>query len=230
MNRLILASNSPRRRELLSLIGIPFETRPVDLDETPLPDEMPDSCVRRLAESKAMLSFKSMDRLIPSEVRLIASDTIVVDGLSILGKPIDERDAEQMLRRLRGKVHQVYTAVTVIPTKNALMATEVCITDVPIRDYTDEEMKAYIASGDPFDKAGAYAIQHRIFHPVDRMEGCYASVMGFPVCLVTRMLRQSGVTIGNNVPKKCQRMLDYSCPVYDDYLTGTKQGQPTSYQ
>src|SRR5204863_5653183 len=110
--------------------------------------------------------------------------TTVVDGNDILGKPIDNAEAFAMLTRLRGHTHQVYTGVALLRKSDGLLLKELSVTDVPMRDYSDEEINAYIATGDPLDKAGAYAIQHPQFQPVEHMRGCYASVMGLPLCLV----------------------------------------------
>ena len=107
----------------------------------------------------------------------------------MLGKPADPDDAERMLRQLRGRTHQVYTGVAIMSGQSpGAVLTDVCITDVPMRDYSDAEIRAYVASGDPMDKAGAYGIQHAGFHPVQGMRGCFASVMGLPLCHVLRLL------------------------------------------
>jgi predicted house-cleaning NTP pyrophosphatase (Maf/HAM1 superfamily) len=127
-----------------------------------------------------------------------------------------------MLRRLRGRTHQVYTAVVALrPEDNALLS-EVVVTDVPMRQYSDDEILAYIDSGDPLDKAGAYAIQHAGFKPVEHLEGCYANVMGLPICHLSRMLAAFGVYPETDVPGTCQKMLYYPCPIFRQVL-GTKQ-------
>jgi MAF protein len=125
-----------------------------------------------------------------------------------------------MLRRLRGRVHQVYTALTLVEAATGRSVTEVAATDVPMRNYTDDEIKVYIASGDPFDKAGAYAIQHAGFHPVAALRGCYSNVMGLPLCHLVRALRAFGIEPGADVPLRCQQHQRYDCDVTDDILAG----------
>ena len=200
---LVLASNSPRRRRLLALTGWTFSVRPVDVDERPLPGEAPDGYVLRLAESKARAAGKDA---VPGQVVLTA-DTTVADGAVILGKPADAAEARQMLRDLRGRTHTVYTAIAVLRNQISGTAaasgasidyraepphvlTNLCATQVWMRSTTDDEIENYIASGDPFDKAGAYAIQNPEFQPVEQIEGCYCCVVGLPVCAVVRALAQ----------------------------------------
>ena len=149
---------------------------------------------------------------------IVASDTIVsLDG-EPLGKPRDAEEARSMLKRLRHRAHQVYTAVTLIDTRTNQTITDLAATDVPMRNYTDAEIEAYIASGDPFDKAGAYAIQHTGFHPVDQLTGCFANVMGLPLCHLVRSLRRLGVEPQNDVPALCQSHIHYDCPVFETIL------------
>jgi MAF protein len=211
---LILASNSPRRRQLLALTGLPFIVSAADVDESTRSNESPANYVLRLAETKARAIQADADQII------LAADTTVVDGLDILGKPQDDAEAIAMLRRLRGHTHQVYTGVALLRARDGLLLNDLCVTDVPMRDYSDEEIRAYVGTGDPLDKAGAYAIQHPDFHPVGSMEGCYASVMGLPLCHVLRMLRKMDVTPNADVPMNCQRLLEYECPVYASILNG----------
>ncbi len=123
-----------------------------------------------------------------------------------------------MLRRLRGRTHQVYTAITLIDLQTDRSITDLACSDVPMRNYTDEEIEAYIASGDPFDKAGAYAIQHDGFRPVENFAHCFANVMGLPLCHVVRSLRQLGVDVPNDVPTLCQAYIRYECPVFESIL------------
>jgi MAF protein len=147
---------------------------------------------------------------------VIAADTTVVDGNQILGKPVDNEDAGRMLRQLRGRTHQVYTAIAVLQNGNLLV--ECCGTDVPMRDYDDAEMRAYIESGDPLDKAGAYAIQHAGFNPVEYLQGCYANVVGLPLCHLVRTLRKFNIHLAANVPAGCQAALGYECPIFEVVL------------
>lgn len=213
---LVLASQSPRRRELLGLTGLSFDMTSADIDETPRPGESARAYTVRLSQAKARAVLDT----VPDDALVLASDTTVADGDAILGKPADAAEARAMLRRLRGRVHQVYTALTVIDTATRQHVTEVAATDVPMRAYSDAEIDAYIASGDPFDKAGSYAIQHAGFHPVAALSGCYANVMGLPLCHVVRALRGFGVEPLTRVPARCQLHTEYDCDVYASILTG----------
>lgn len=215
--KLLLASNSPRRRELIGLLGFSFNSMSADVDESILPNEKPADYVLRLAEAKARACAESGNGKCSGQV-VIGSDTAVVDAGEILGKPKDERDAESMLRQLRGRVHQVYTAIALFnPEKNEVQ-TELSITDVPMRAYSDAALEAYVQTGDPLDKAGAYAIQNAAFHPVENFSGCYASVMGLPLCHLTRSLKKMGLTPESNVPAQCQATLTYDCSIYSAVL------------
>lgn len=183
-----------------------FKVSPADINEDRKPGEAPIHYVRRLARQKAEAAANLRDGLI------IAADTIVVDDDQFLGKPTDEEDARRMLKRLCGRVHQVYTGIALLDTQSGQSYVDVCRTDVPMRDYLDMEIEAYIATGDPMDKAGAYAIQHSGFHPVQGLKGCYASVMGLPLCHLTVGLRALGYDVPDDLPEKCQQLLDYACP------------------
>lgn len=213
---LILASNSPRRRQLIALAGWDFIVSVSDVDESTRENESPAEYVLRLAESKARagMSRANADQII------LAADTTVVDGSDILGKPLDEAEAVQMLTRLRGRTHQVYTGVALLRMSDGLLLKDLGVTDVPMRNYSDEEIRAYVATGDPLDKAGAYAIQHAQFRPVAHMDGCYASVMGLPLCHVVRLMRKMGIEPGADVPVNCQNLLEYECPIYNSVLSG----------
>jgi MAF protein len=151
-------------------------------------------------------------------VVVIGSDTAVADAGEILGKPKDASDAERMLRQLRGRTHQVYTGVALYEPQSDTLLREVSVSDVPMRAYSDAEIAAYIRSGDPLDKAGAYAIQHPDFQPVESFSGCYASVMGLPLCHVARMLKKTGLDVDAELPQKCQGSLAYECTVFADIL------------
>ncbi|MBL8061899.1 MAG: septum formation inhibitor Maf [Anaerolineales bacterium] len=212
--KFVLASNSPRRRQLFGLGGWTFSVIAADVDETPLENESPREYVIRLAQAKAF----AIQARAESDAVVIGSDTTVVDGNEILGKPVDEADAERMLRQLRGRVHQVYTAIAAV--QNGKMVTDMSMTDVPMRNYSDEEIAAYVKTGDPMDKAGAYAIQHPEFQPVAFMEGCYAGVMGLPMCHVLRVLKQFNISPSTNVPAACQQLLNYDCRVSSLILKG----------
>jgi septum formation protein len=200
----------------MSLVGLPFETAQVDIDETPYPDELAPAYTARLSQEKARAALKA----VVGEALILAADTTVADGKVILGKPTTAAEAGIMLRRLRGHVHQVYTALTLIDAATGRRVTEVAVTNVPMRHYTDDEIDAYIASGDPFDKAGSYAIQNTSFHPVESLRGCYANVMGLPLCHLLRALCAFGVEPQADVPLLCQHELRYDCDVTGDILAG----------
>ena len=212
---LVLASNSPRRRQLLALTGLPFLVKVANVDESQLPNESPADYVLRLAETKARTIQAEPDQVI------LAADTTVVDGSDILGKPQDAAEAFAMLTRLRGHEHQVYTGIALLRAGDGLLLTDLCITEVPMRAYSDEEIRKYVASGDPLDKAGAYAIQHPEFHPVARMDGCFANVMGLPVCHLILQLRKMGIQPDTEFFAGCETVLDYRrCPVSHAILNG----------
>lgn len=211
----LLASNSPRRRQLLGWTGWTFAVHPADIDETPIPGEKPVDHVQRLAGEKA----RAAARFAPLGSLVLGSDTVVVDRDEILGKPVDRTDAYRMLRQLRGKPHTVYTAIAVFDPQSEQLRVDLCTSLVPMRNYSDSELDVYIASGDPDDKAGAYAIQHAGFHPVENFQDCYACVMGLPLCHIVRMLRDNFHREAlTDVPAVCQKELEYSCPVYRQIL------------
>lgn len=213
-NILLLASNSPRRKQLLALGNWNFNIVVSDVDESQLADETPKDYVLRLAQAKALAVVAKAH---PENI-IIGSDTAVVDGDEILGKPKDEMDAVRMLKQLRGHTHQVFTGVAVYRVDGESMLTELCVTDVPMRNYSDDEIQSYVKTGDPLDKAGAYAIQHPDFQPVESMSGCYASVMGLPMCHVLRTLKKLDVYAMADVPLGCQTLLNYQCPVSNEIL------------
>ncbi len=217
---IILASTSPRRKELIQLAGWSFEIKPANIDETPLPGEAPGKYVLRLAETKARIVGQVSA---PGQV-VLAADTTVADGPDLLGKPADAAEAIQMLARLRDKVHQVYTAVAVFDPFAGRLLRDLCTSQVPRRRYRDDEVLDYVATGDPLDKAGAYAIQHPGLHPVEHFGGCFASVMGLPLCHVTRTLQKFGLKPARDVPQACQAHLNYQCPVYRAVLRGEDVG------
>jgi MAF protein len=210
---LILASTSPRRRQLLALGGWSFSLQAADIDETPLPGEPPDAYVLRLSEAKARAVAGRVTPDSP-ELAILASDTTVVADGAILGKPDGEGQAIEMLARLRGKVHQVYTGVAALRRSDGRLRVDLRVTDVTMRPYIDDEIRAYVATGDPLDKAGAYAIQHPGFHPVERLRGCYPSVMGLPLCLVTCLLAELGIPPANDITRSCLSDPSQPCEVY----------------
>ncbi len=203
--RLILASGSPRRRELIGSLGISFEVIKSDIDETQHAGEAPFAYVERLSIEKAQAVAQKMDEPLP----ILAADTIVVLGADgngvdeqgeILGKPEDADDARHMLQRLRGRAHLVCTAITVLQHGDTPeQITRRTVTTVTMRDYSDAEIDAYIASGDPFDKAGGYAIQNETFAPVAHIDGDYNNVVGLPLEVVKQVLTQFGFALTNTL-------------------------------
>lgn len=213
---LVLASTSPRRRQLLTLTGWSFSVSAADADESPLANELPADYVLRLAETKA----RAVAGRAHKDQIILAADTTVVDGTDILGKPGDSTEAVQMLTRLRGHAHQVYTGVALLRVNDGLLLKDLCVTDVPMRDYSDEEIQDYVQTGDPLDKAGAYAIQHPQFQPVAEMNGCFASVMGLPVCHVIRLMRKMNIQPTTDFFRSCETLLEFECPVSNAILNG----------
>jgi MAF protein len=191
------------------LFNTPFKVIPADINEDRIVDEHPREYVRRLACEKAVAVSAKYPGLV------IAADTIVADGEDLLGKPGNQAEARNMLIQLRGRVHQVYTGIALLDSESGQSYSEVCCTNVPMRMYSDEEIETYIATGDPMDKAGAYAIQHAGFHPVENLRGCYASVMGLPLCHLGVGLQQLGYEIPQDLPQKCQQFIQYDCPVFE---------------
>jgi septum formation protein len=191
-----------------------------DVDETRKPGEAPADYVVRLAESKARATAQQA----PSTTYIVAADTAVVDRQAVIGKPADAADAIQILRSLRGHAHQVYTGLAVLRPADGQSLSDLCVTDVPMRTYSDAEIDVYVRSGDPFDKAGAYAIQHSQFHPVGKLTGCYASVMGLPLCHLLRLLVRMQFASPPDLPTACQAHLNYDCPVSSAILRGEQVG------
>ena len=179
---IILASQSPRRKELLGLLNIPFSVRVADIDET-LEENLP------VAEAVARLSRRKAEAISRQGADIvIAADTVVVCDGAVLGKPKDEEDAYRMLRMLSGRQHQVMTGLTVLQDEKAVSHTE--ITDIFFRDLTDTEIRAYIATKDPMDKAGSYGIQNGAALFVEKIHGDYFNVVGLPVCRLGLILRE----------------------------------------
>lgn len=179
---LILASASPRRRELLGLFGLPFEVRAADIDEAMNPEKAPYDEVARVSRLKALAIPRGEDDVV------IAADTIVVCEGRILGKPHSIREAKDMLHLLSGRAHQVMTGCTVLRGQEVQTFTEV--TDLTFRTLSDTEIDRYVASGEPMDKAGAYGIQGGAALFCPGIRGDYYNVMGLPVCRLGETLRQ----------------------------------------
>ena len=184
---LILASQSPRRRELLGLTGLDFIVRAADIDETMDSGRAPFEEVARVSRLKALAVERERDDVV------IAADTIVVCGGTVLGKPRDEADAFRILSLLSGRDHEVMTGMTVVKGDEIVTHTEV--TRIHFRELHPEEIRAYIASGEPMDKAGAYGIQGGAALFADEMVGDYYNVMGLPVCRLAVILRSLGLPI-----------------------------------
>ncbi len=195
VKRLILASSSPRRHDLLKSTGLPFEVARPDIDETRQPGEAAGEYVLRLSLQKAWAIALTR----PGDSLILSADTTVVDGDQILGKPAGAAEAAAMLRLLRNRAHTVHTGVTVLDSRNGQATTRLTTTRVFMRAYTDDEIAAYVASGDPIGKAGSYAIQNRSFHPVARINGCYTNVVGLPMCTVYAMLAEHGMRMPSAV-------------------------------
>ena len=187
-NAVVLASASPRRAELLASAGIAFKVVPGDIDETPLPGEDPVAHVLRLAEGKAREVAAQTDGRF-----FIGADTIVLCDREIMGKPRDAADAKRILRKLSGRAHQVITGYAVIDKKTYRNKSRTVSTDVVFKKLTDEEIDAYVLTGCPMDKAGAYAIQGGAAYMVERIDGSYTNVVGLPLCEVVESLRGFGL-------------------------------------
>lgn len=187
---IILASNSPRRRELLKQIGLAFSTDPSDVDEQMQAGESPEGYAVRVALDKARAAALRAGKGI-----IIAADTIVVLGDAILGKPADQRDAERMLSHLSGRMHVVITGLAVMDAAAGKTVTRTSLTRVWFRDLSQDEIASYVKSGEPLDKAGAYGIQGKGALLVSQIEGCYFNVVGLPLSLLGEMLRNFNITL-----------------------------------
>jgi septum formation protein len=194
--KLVLASASPRRQELISLLGLPVRILPSRVDEDTPDHWSPSQIVEGLSARKA---FAVKDELLSTDdddsCIIVGSDTIVVLNGKVMGKPRDVREAEQMLRQLAGETHEVYTGVTCFRVTDAKTVTTHRITKVKMRNLTSDQISRYVATGEPMDKAGAYGIQEIGSLLVESIEGCYFNVVGLPVSLLAVMLEQFDVTV-----------------------------------
>jgi len=191
MNRpVILASNSPRRRELLRQIGVVFTSDPADVDERILPGEGAEAYAVRVALDKARVAAGRAGNGI-----VIAADTIVVLGDAILGKPADAGDAVRMLGMLSGRMHRVISGLAVVDAKTGRTRTGAASTTVWFRELTPAEIRSYVLTGEPLDKAGAYGIQEKGALLVEKIEGCYFNIVGLPLSLLRERLREFGVDL-----------------------------------
>ena len=204
-NRIYLASRSPRRHELLRQLGVAFdellaqEKHGVDVDETPLAGEAPDAYVSRLARAKAALGSHQVTARRLAMRPLLAADTTVVLAGEILGKPDDAAHAQYLLRRLSGKTHEVLTAVAVAQEDG--VETALSVSTVEFRTLDDAEISAYVASGEPLDKAGAYAIQGHAAVFVRVLTGSYSGIMGLPLIATAGLLRRFGIASNFESPR-----------------------------
>ena len=185
--RLVLASASPRRRELLEALGLPFEVQPADVPEEPLPEETPQEMVERLSRDKALKVAATLDVGF-----VIGGDSTVVHLGESLGKPVDDNGARAMLRRLRGTTHHVSTGLTVVNASTGQAKTVSMTSQITLREFSDEDIEASIASGVPKDKAGAYAVQDTKLRPASAWQGCYHNIIGLPTCLALQLLDELG--------------------------------------
>lgn len=211
--KIILASSSPRRRMLMSCLYPDYECIPADIDETPLPGELPVPYTERMALEKMLKSAESITA--PDHV-VIGSDTTVYAEHQIFGKPTSPENASEILHFLNGKEHLVSTAVCVMRVKDGIrqIRRTVSETSVFFRNMSDEEIAGFVASGVPMGKAGAYAIQDKTYHPVERIEGCYAGVIGFPVCHLRALLNDLGLPESGNTREICDGVTESRCAFF----------------
>ena len=227
--RVILASTSPRRQQFFRNLGIPFHPESADIDESPAPNELPFKLVTRLALAKSLTvagrhtsTAANPDPRPQGDILVIGADTVVAVEGQLLGKPADTGEARTMLARLRARTHQVHTALGLVlvaggelKCRRSLLNT----TTVKMRNYSDEEIAAYLATGDPLDKAGAYAIQHPQFRPVQSLSGCPAGVMGLPVADLLRLLAEFNLTVEHSPLQICPAMTGLQCCQQQDENT-----------
>lgn len=210
---IVLASSSPRRRELFALLDLPFRAVVPQTDEITSEGEKPKSTALRLALAKAQEAAMSHPEAI-----IVAADTLVILGEKILGKPVDEDEAVAVLEALRRKKHRVISGVIVLDAATGEKMEEVAETQVWMRDYSQKEIARYIGRGEPFDKAGGYAIQDEEFRPVARVKGCYANVMGLPLCHLYRALKRVGVNPLATPLEACIGFTGHECIVAQGIL------------
>ncbi len=207
--RLLLASGSPRRRELVRWLGLPVRVQVPRVDETPRPGETPEAYVLRLARAKAA----ALRTAAGADDIILAADTAVVFAQRILGKPRDEAEAAAMLQQLQGRAHGVLTGFALLWPAQGREHSQVVRAAVHMRPLSAEEIAAYIATGDPLDKAGAYAAQNPVFRPVQAVEGCFANVVGLPVCAVAQALAAWGCPPVRGMVPRCRAAFGYNCAI-----------------
>lgn len=184
--KLILASASPRRAELLNQMGIEFDTYPVDIDETPLMDELPQDYVKRLAVEKAEAAKEFFKQ---GDVLVLGSDTSVIVGGNILGKPVDKSHAFEMLKQLSATTHKVLTSIAIVGVETVSIISE---SEVTFKRLNNDDLEWYWATGEPLGKAGAYAIQGKAAQFITCLKGSFSGVMGLPIYETSQLLEQQG--------------------------------------
>ncbi|MDE3171253.1 MAG: septum formation inhibitor Maf [Acidobacteriota bacterium] len=196
--RLVLASASPRRAEILRNAGIPFEIRTALIDESPRQGELPSAYVQRLAleKARAAADAASEERLETGTIFMGADTTVVIDD-EMLGKPESEEDAQRMLRRLSGRVHEVHTGLALVRRPGAWDQVVDEVTAVTFANLSGVEIERYVATGEPFGKAGGYAVQGIAGRFITRIDGCYFNVVGLPLARLYSLLREAGWKIGS---------------------------------
>ena len=216
MMNFVLASQSPRRQTLIGLLGQPFEVVTSDVDESLVQD--PDPAVNVVGTARLKAEAVA-ERLRAQKAALntivVAADTTVALEERMLGKPVDAADARQMLRLLRGRAHDVHTGVVLLDLHTNREISGVNTAVVWMRDYSDVEIEAYIASGDPMDKAGSYAIQAPDFRPAARLDGCFTGVMGLSVCHLLAMFAQLDVKLRPDLTAVAASHQGYACALFD---------------
>lgn len=211
------------------MLGLEFEACSANVCETIHPGEPAIAAAQRLAQAKATTVAERMNPR--GSPLVVGADTIVVLDGKAVGKPKDAAEAEATLRRLHGRQHEVLTALSLVAAPDAGPLGCVARTTVSMREYTNEEMSLYVYSGDPLDKAGAYAIQDPVFRPAAGLAGCFANVMGLPLCHLTVLLRKLGIEPARDVPAACQEKTGHPCTVFTEILdrnSRSSQPRPTT--
>jgi MAF protein len=211
----VLASQSPRRRQLLGTLPYPHSILVPEVDEDLHLDQDPAIYVQRTARQKAEVAAGQIPTPSTERLLIVAADTTVALAGEIMGKPGSGSEAREMLIRLRGRTHQVHTGLCLIDRATGREIISVHSAEVTMRDYTMEEISRYVATGDPMDKAGAYAIQHPEFRPVARLDGCYLAVMGFSLCDLINRLAEIEIEIAFDRAALVKAHQGYACPVLE---------------